>query len=114
MKRAWFIMLVSAVTNGGLTMIAGVTAILMLPRAPGAPSPWTWEMIVVQVLFGVGVGLRYIASQLKMTPEISAALLGKPVVTLTQTPGELVKITPTETTVATPTPKGSNDAVPSV
>jgi hypothetical protein len=94
MKRAWFVLLVSAFTNGGITAMSGIVPLLGIKES-------TWRDMILPVVLGTIVAFRYVAGQLKMTPEISAALMGKSVVTLTQTPNAVVQVTPTETVLAT-------------
>jgi hypothetical protein len=96
MKTAWVILIISALTDGGLAAISGVLTVLTSQQAVA----WTWTMTAVPVLMGLAVAFRTIQQGLKASPDQTAKLMGVPVTTVTQTPTETIKSTPTGTVVA--------------
>lgn len=86
MKSAWFILLISALTDFVLAFAGGLTS----GNANSQTTYPTGPTIFYSTLFALGVAFRTVQQALKATTADSAALRGIDVVQITKTPGQTV------------------------
>jgi hypothetical protein len=82
LKRAWVILIISALTDAFLVAAAGVSSAMIATGVATMPST---PVVVVNALFGGMAFARTIQQALKATPETSAALTGERSIVSTQT-----------------------------
>ncbi len=73
MKRAWIVLLISAMTDALLLVTGGVSSAMAATGVVSMPSK---PVVVINLLFGAAAFFRTIQQALKATPETSAALTG--------------------------------------
>ena len=90
MKRAWTVLLISALVDGSIAAITGVMTILTVPllAKDGAAVPWSTSLLVVPILGGALIFAKTIQSAMAQTSTQIAELRGKPVITTTTLPGQ--------------------------
>lgn len=82
MKTAWIILLISAMTDFGIVVSAGIASAMVATGDVSMPSA---PVIILNVMLASGAALRTIQQALKNTPETAAALKGAPSITATTT-----------------------------
>lgn len=82
MRYAWIILLISAITDFGISAIPIVLAAMMATGMAAIPSR---AIVILALLTGGLSGLRTIQGALKTTPETAAALKGEVSVSTTVT-----------------------------
>ena len=82
MKSAWIILVISALTDFGIVVAAGLVSAMM---ATGQATMPNQSIVVLNLLIGLGAFLRTIQQALKNTPETAAVLKGSETTTKTLT-----------------------------
>jgi hypothetical protein len=90
MRRAWAVLLISALVDGSIAAITGVMTILTAPllSKDGAIVPWSTGLLVVPILGGALIFAKTIQSAMAQTSTQIAELRGRPVITTTTLPGQ--------------------------
>ncbi len=73
MKKAWIVLIISALTDAFLLVAGGVTSAMAATGVISMPSK---PVVLINLLFGWMAFARTIQQALKATPETSAALMG--------------------------------------
>lgn len=82
MRYAWIVLVISALTDFGIVVSAGIVSAMMATGSTVMPSR---PVVLLNILLGAGAFLRTVQQALKSTPETAAALKGDASVVSTST-----------------------------